>query len=459
MAKLDKLYARSPVWLQNAMVSTYGLYWHWARFGGNYSKSVEAYQQREFYKAEQWMEFQNQQLKQLLSICLDHVPYYRDNWSISEKNSAKRGLISDLPLLEKEPLREDPKRFWRDDLRPFPKLNFYTSGTTGTSIATRFSLSELRESLAIREARSLRWAGVTFKEPRATFSGRLVEPDPEKDEHIYRFNAVENQVYFSAFHLKPTTAHRYVQALKRHNITWMTGYSVSFYLLARHIIDQGLKVPTLKAVITTSEKLTAEMRTVMQRAYGCRIYEEYSTVENALFVSECEHGCLHLSPESGIVEILKPDGSYCLPGEIGEVVTTCLTRTFQPLVRFRLGDLAVWDDRKCPCGREMPVIKEVVGRLEDVVTGPDGRQLVRFHGIFVDQPNILEGQIIQENLKYFMVEVVSTKNFSEKDVVEITKRMTQRLGSDVEIVVKQVDKIPRTAAGKFKAVVSNLRHD
>ena len=42
----------------------------------------------------------------------------------------------------------------------------------------------------------------------------------------------------------------------------------------------------------------------------------------------------------------------------------------------------------------MPVIKEVAGRLEDVVISPDGRRMVRFHLVF-DQPHIREGQVIQ----------------------------------------------------------------
>ncbi len=90
---------------------------------------------------------------------------------------------------------------------------------------------------------------------------------------------------------------------------------------------------------------------------AAKVYEEYSTVESALFASECEYGRLHVSPEVGIVEILRPDGTPCEPGEIGEVVATCLFRSYQPLIRFKLGDLTAWDPEPCPCGRQMPVIK------------------------------------------------------------------------------------------------------
>jgi len=102
------------------------------------------------------------------------------------------------------------------------------------------------------------------------------------------------------------------------------------------------------------------------------------------------------------------------------------------------------------------VIKEVVGRIEDVVTGPDGRQLVRFHGIFTDQPNIVEGQIIQETLTDFIVKVVPTENFTENDEQDLRQRMVQRLGKDVNVTVQKVGLILRTKAGKFQAVISKV---
>ena len=197
----------------------------------------------------------------------------------------------------------------------------------------------------------------------------------------------------------------------------------------------------------------------MERAYRCRIYEEYSTVENVLFASECESGRLHVSQDAGVVEILREDGTACGPGEVGEVVATCLMRTYQPLIRFRLGDLAAWEDSPCPCGRAMPVIKEVVGRVEDVVVGPDGRQMVRFHGVFVDLPHIREGQIVQEALDHIVVKVVPAGQFGPRDEQVLIERVRQRLGSQVTVTVQLVDSIPRTKAGKFQAVVCRLSDD
>ena len=457
MSLPDALYSKLPLRLQNAAVSFYGVYWKWLRFGGDFQNCVRSYVSRDRFTTEQWTEYQRNKLCDILRICVSHVPYYSREWSDDQKESAQSGNLISLPLLEKEPLRANPHDFVRIDKKEWIKVTNYTSGSTGTPIASIFTPNEMRDSLAIREVRSANWAGVSFKIPRATFSGRMVEPDPNSKGPYYRFNVAERQVYFSPFHLRPDTAHFYVEALKKHQVQWMTGYAVSYYLLGKFILDAGIDVPPLRAIITTSEKLTPEMREVMEKAYRCKIFEEYSTVENVLFASECEAGQLHVSPDAGVVEILRPDGSKCEPGEIGEVVATCLTRLHQPLVRYRLGDLAAWDEKPCPCGRSMPVIKEVVGRLEDVVIGPDGRQLVRFHGIFTHQPHIIEGQIIQESLNRICVKIVPTDNFSEVDKINVIDRVHQRLGDQVEVVVELVQDIERTKSGKFKAVVSLLQ--
>ena len=141
---------------------------------------------------------------------------------------------------------------------------------------------------------------------------------------------------------------------------------------------------------------------------------------------------------------------------MGEVVATCLIRRYQPFVRFRLGDMATWGEQPCPCGRVLPVLKEIAGRVEDAVVGPDGRQMVRFHGVFVDMPNVREGQVVQESLHSIVVNVVPTPAFAAADAEEIVRRVHERLGPAVEVVVERRDRIPRTAAGKFQAVVSHL---
>jgi phenylacetate-CoA ligase len=82
--------------------------------------------------------------------------------------------------------------------------------------------------------------------------------------------------------------------------------------------------------------------------------------------------------------------------------------------------------------------------------------MVRFHGIFTDQPHIREGQIVQETLSRIRVRVVPAEGYGAADAENVVARMHQRLGHGVEILVDTVESIPRTKAGKFQPVISML---
>jgi len=456
MTRSDDLYARLPLLGQHAAVSAFGVTWTWKRFGPGFRGYLAGFEHRDRWDSEQWSAFTQAAVVDFVADAARRVPYYRGAYTADEHRAAQAGQLTELPLLAKMPLREEPESFIDPTLWPRRPRIFLTSGSSGTPIATTWSTQELRSSMALREARSARWAGVSFAQPRATFSGRMVEPDPTSDGPFYRLNAVERQIYLSAFHLRPDTAEAYWRAFRRHRIQWATGYAVSFALLAGFILDAGLEPLSLRAVVTTSEKLTPDMRARISAAFGCPVFEEYAAVENTFFASDCREGSLHVSPDAGLVEILRPDGSPTDPGEVGEVVTTGLMRSTQPLIRYRIGDTAMWSADPCRCGRGMPVIAEVCGRVEDVVVGPDGRRLVRFHGIFVGLPNVIEAQVVQEAVDRFRIHVVPDRRFDRDDEEEMVRRMRQRLG-EVEVRVVRMDHIPRTASGKFQAVVSEIR--
>jgi phenylacetate-CoA ligase len=100
-------------------------------------------------------------------------------------------------------------------------------------------------------------------------------------------------------------------------------------------------------------------------------------------------------------------------------------------------------------------LQEIVGRLEDVVIGPDGRELVRFHWIFIDLQNVIEGQVVQEAIDQFTIKLVVRPGFRETDEQLIRQRFKERIG-DVHIRIEPVHDIPRTERGKFRAVICKL---
>ena len=93
---------------------------------------------------------------------------------------------------------------------------------------------------------------------------------------------------------------------------------------------------------------------------------------------ECSRGRMHLVPFVGVMEIVRPDGSPCVPGESGEIVATGLLNDAMPLIRYRLGDCAAWDENQiCECGNGHPILKYIDGRTDDYLLTIDGRKIGR----------------------------------------------------------------------------------
>jgi len=464
---LDRVYARAPVIAQHAMVSAFGVWWKWRRFGPGFERELDGYLARTHHSTDAWRQYQTGVLRELLEIASTRIPYYRGAWKGLglDLGAIARFTLDDLhhlPVLEKDAPRSEPEAFCVDG-RPAPgSVICPTSGSTGTPVRVYFTNADFRRAMALREARSCIPAGVSFRQPRATFSGRLVVPEAGSHGPFYRFNAAERQVYFSAFHLSPANAAGYIEPLRRHAIVWGTGYTHAWDQLAGFVLEQGIAPPpSLRAIITTSEKLTPASRGRIEKAFGCRVFQEYGTVEDALFASENVDGRLYVSPDAGIVELRRTDGTIVEPtsGDEGETITTGFTRRTQLFIRYRLGDVAKWDPRPSALGLHMPIFEDVVGRLEDVVEGPDGRRTVRFHGVFTEVPGVREAQVIQEARDRLRIRVVPSAEYSGATEREIIQRVHARLTTAMRVEVERVDAIPRTAAGKFKAVINAMSHD
>jgi phenylacetate-CoA ligase len=461
MSLVNKIYALMPSFIQDLGISVYGYYWHKRRFGGIFTKEYEGFRVREKYFQLEWENYQEQKLREILLHSYQNVPYYRKSLAPFAEMIPHFKLrdLEKLPILEKDTLRRLGKTELLADQQEKGGDFYSSSGSTGTPTQIKISPRMHQLWTAGFEARIRNWAGVTNKTPRGTIGGRRVVADGNSSGPFYRYNIIEKQVYFSAYHISDRTIENYVDGMYKHKIEYMTGYAMSNYFLARFIEEKGLKAPQLKAVITSSEKLTPEMRATFKRVYGCKSYDSYSGVEDCGMITECEHRKLHISPDLGILEVMKENGEYAMPGETGELICTGILNYDQPLIRYRIGDtVKVSRDQTCLCGRNMPIIEEIIGRIEDTVIGPDGREIVRFHGIFIKIPEIIEGQIIQHKLEEFEIKIVTSQKLKESSIDLIRKRMRTQLG-EVNIKITDLENIPRNQNGKFKAVVSNVNRE
>jgi hypothetical protein len=104
----------------------------------------------------------------------------------------------------------------------------------------------------------------------------------------------------------------------------------------------------------------------------------------------------------------------------GHVLVTTLRNTAMPLIRYRIGDLAVRQEAPCGCGRGLPVFERLAGHANDLLVTAGGG----------DGPR----------------------------APEVRRRVAEVLDELVELPgatrVERVDEIPFSAAGKLHHVVS-----
>jgi len=457
----NKIYPNLPIFAQNWSITAYGYSWQKRRFGGIFSKELKEAKEREAYSLQQWRDYQTVELRKLLVHAFDTVPFYREKYGkagfkAEDFRHFELEDLSKLPFLEKEELRT----YGRTSLlskKPYKSGEFFaSSGSTGTPTSIYFTPHFHQQWSALFEARIRHWAGVDRLHPRGMIGGRRVKPDANSNPPFHRYNAVEKQVYFSAYHISPNTVPFYVAAIQQHKLKYMTGYAVSNFILAKMGLDANIAVPSLKAVITSSEKLTPEMRETFHRFYGCKSYDSYSGVEACGLISENQDGELLVSPDAGIMELLDEAGKNISPGETGEIVSTGLLNYDQPLIRYRIGDMAkLANNQSTKSGINFPVIEEISGRVEDKVVGPDGREMVRFHGLYINLPGLVVAQLIQEKVDNFRFNLVVDGNYEIANEGVILKRLQSQLG-DVKAHFEYLSEIPKTQNGKFKAVISKI---
>ena len=457
---LNKIYFLFPVFIQNIAVSLYGLYWKKRRFGGVFKKEVELFRSRNTFSKQQWYEYQELELRKLLVHAFTNVPFYKKKYSdagfsIKDFQNFRLKDLNKLPFLEKEELRQFGKTELLSNTRN--KGDFYSSsGSTGTPTSIYFSREFHQKWSAAFEVRIREWAGVDRFTPRGMIGGRKILKS--NTPPFYRYNYFEKQTYFSAYHIGPSNINSYLKGIIDGKVEYMTGYAMSNYLLAKEFEKAGIIPPKMKAIITSSETLTNEMRRTLEKVYDCKVFDSYSGVEACGLISESNDSKLLNSPDVGIIEVLDEKANNVKENEIGELISTGILNYDQPLIRYKIGDrISFGNVNDFNDQTQMPIIKSINGRIEDVVIGPNGNIMVRFHSVFIDICGLIASQTIQKTISHIVLKLVVDVDYNDlKSEIIMTDRLKYQLGNSTKVSFVYVNELPRTSSGKIKAVISKI---
>jgi len=423
-----------------------------------------ALRKTQWASAAQLEEFRTRQLKRIVWHAYVNVPYYRGAMNkLSVTPEAIRSLddIQKLPLLSKFDLRKniEYKMFSQNsNWKTIHKI--VTSGSTGRPSIAYGEQTQL-EIRAGSTLRGAEWAGWRIGDRQMrlwhqTLGMSWTQSVREKiDARLLR------RRFVPAFEMTEESLAGLIRSIESYKPVLIDGYAeslnfVASYLRAGHQINHRPK-----GVISSAQMLTTQTRHEIETALATTVFDKYGAREFSGIAYECEAGSRHTMDESYVVELLK-DESPVKPGGTGEVIVTDLNNFAVPMLRYRIGDLAVQPKRAtCTCGRSMSMIGKIEGRTQALVHCANGRWIpgTFFAHFFKEhESQISHFHVVQKVRASFDLLLVKNRGWDPVGWQRVLDELRDYVG-DTDINVRFVSEIPMLKTGKRTPVTSKVRFD
>lgn len=397
-------------------------------------------------------------LKKLLIHAQEHVPYYRQVFSEYRFDAYCFSTFSDLekiPVLTKDDVRKHFDQIKSDNFIRWQPRQTQTGGSTGKPLIT-YKDRGAHTYLAANNLRAWHVAGYEIGDNCITLAhGSLLPKKGSLKNTVYFF--LQHSDLIKCYHMDEETLSAALNKIRNSRSRYMFGYSSSTYLLASFAERMGIPMHgTLDALFTTSDMLYPHQRALIEKMFSAPVFDIYGCPEGGIISFECEkHQGYHLNQESAYVEIVGADASG-----LGRIVATPLFNYAFPMIRYETGDIGVITTEPCSCGRALPRIAQLSGRIRDFVVLSDGRYI---HGAFFNHLEALyqsdwigKYQVVQESLNHLIIRITCTRPPSEVELDLIRNSICKGLMPDMQIDF-DLSGIELAPSGKFRLVMSKVK--
>jgi phenylacetate-CoA ligase len=312
--------------------------------------------------------FRQESLREIIARAYQRTPFYHDKMSRAGVDPDDFQSIVDLsclPFTTKDELRGDPWTLVACDHQDIAMIQVSTGTTGGSEIYLMYSWADFYlhdltpgyPSLVPVEhgdrcfnalPYEMSSAGLAFHKTFMEGCGATVIPGGKGG--VYSTPAKSLKMLQD---LQPTIV--------------ITTPSWAMYL-AEEADATGFDLTTLplKKIWLTGEGCSSAYRERIAQKWGAVANFYYGSLECGCIGIECDnHNGYHVAQGHILLEIVDPEtGQVLEPGEIGEIVVTCLLRYDTPLLRYRTQDLGYIETEPCDCGVLMPRLV-LRGRLVD----------------------------------------------------------------------------------------------
>ncbi len=314
-------------------------------------------------------ETQLTRLRATLGLAVDHIPFYRqklEQAGIVPEDIDCHGDAQDLPFTTKVDLRDHyPFGMFAVPRHEIVRVHA-SSGTTGNPTVVGYTRADVdlwKELIA-----------------RTLTAGGVAPGDMVQNAYGYGLFTGGMGIHYGVEHIGAAVlpisggnTERQIKLMRDFGVTAITCTPSYALYLADAARDRGLGPNDLPVRVGFhgAEPWSNEMRLQLEAKMGIDALDIYGLSEmggpGVAFECLAKQG-MHVNEDHYLVEIVHPETLETLPeGEVGELVITTLTRTAQPLIRYRTRDLCSIIYEPCECGRTFARITKPVGRSDDML--------------------------------------------------------------------------------------------
>jgi phenylacetate-CoA ligase len=395
-------------------------------------------------------------LNQILEYSREYCPYYRELYKECNIEVLNSNSFKSIPFLDKKTIKENYNSLQSKELKRVTNYIMNTGGTTGTPLT--FPVSSHFEY----EHHEFAFKLFNYKkgDEIVSFSGSALTEEKIK-KNIYWWKASKTtlpygKIRLSSLYLNNQTAVMYIDELNRIKPSFIRGYPSAMNYLAIYMLDKGIQFDfELKGAFLTAENIFQNQISNIKSAFKCPVSLEYGHSEVSVFAYTIDDSYeYYCSPFYGYTEVVTPNGETVNIGDVGEVVVTGFYNKSMPFIRYKTGDLAIYNGDKDGVTR----LKRIDGRTQDYLLNKNGDKVYVVgliyggHHSFLN--NVKKWQIIQNEPGFIEIDIIKGKEFSSKDERDIIELFMDK--ENIKAEIKFVNEINLTSRGKNKLIVQNI---
>ncbi len=408
---------------------------------------------------------QENSAKRLVAHTLEHVPFYRDRLAMlrAPDGSADLERWLEVPTLQRADVVAN-----REELRAkhVPSDHGGTRGSrsSGSTTGERVEvlMTERQDSIgASAQFRFWNACGLNYRNNlgmiRAADPNAGIGMPPAPDADIWGppwLPAGERgRKEMMSVH---TPLPRQVAWLAERTPVYLHTNPSNLLALAHYVRDGGSKPSGIAGAITGGEVLTDDIRAQARRWLGLDMFDSLANAECGVMAAQCQDGDggYHTDAEVAVVEVVKPDGSPCRPGETGRLTVTPLHAYAMPLIRYQTDDW-VTVGQMCSCGRNLPVIGRILGRDRELfrLGGEVPVRLEPESDVVFGHIGPRRWQIAQLESDRFEIRIAEARLEKPADTEAMAAYVGDLLDRDVDVACKLVPVLGAQPGGKFMRTI------